>query len=126
MKYKEPVKRKGIRRIFKDNGYKLYLVDEFRTSCMCSICKNEIGKCEKFITRKNPKPYKSGNILVHGALRCKKCEADPLSLVLLLSFKGVDCREASTQCKAIVQYISLNNEDISIFKFLFFLLIHLL
>ena len=42
---------------------------------MCSICKNEIGKCEKFITRKNPKPYKSGNILVHGALRCKNCEA---------------------------------------------------
>ena len=76
MKYgKEPVKGKGIRRIFRDNGYKLYLVDEFRTSCMCSICKNEIGKCEKFITRKNPKPYKSGNILVHGALRCKNCEA---------------------------------------------------
>ena len=25
--------------------------------------------------RKNPKPYKSGNILVHGALRCKNCEA---------------------------------------------------
>ena len=24
---------------------------------------------------KNPKPYKSGNILVHGALRCKNCEA---------------------------------------------------
>ena len=40
---------------------------------MCSICKNEIGRCEKFITRKNPKPYKSGNILVHGLLTCKKC-----------------------------------------------------
>jgi transposase len=76
MKYgKEPVKGKGIRKIFRDNGYKLYLVDEFRTSCMCSICQEEIGKCEKFITRQNPKPYKSGNILVHGALRCKNCEA---------------------------------------------------
>ena len=42
---------------------------------MCSICKNEIGRCEKFQIRKNPKPYKSGNILVHGALRCKNCEA---------------------------------------------------
>ncbi len=42
---------------------------------MCSICKEETGRCEKFITRKNPKPYKSSNILVHGALRCKNCEA---------------------------------------------------
>jgi hypothetical protein len=33
---------------------------------MCSICKTEIGRCEKFLIRKNPKPYKSGNILVHG------------------------------------------------------------
>jgi transposase len=74
MKYgKEPVKGKGIRRIFRDNGYKLYLVDEFRTSCMCSICKKESGRCEKFITRKNPKPYKSGNILVHGLIKCQTC-----------------------------------------------------
>jgi transposase len=73
MKYKEPVKGKGIRKIFRDNGYKLYLVDEFRTSCMCSICKEETGRCDKFQIRKNPKPYKSGNILVHGLLTCKKC-----------------------------------------------------
>ena len=40
---------------------------------MCSICKTEIGRCEKFQIRENPKPYKSGNILVHGLLTCKKC-----------------------------------------------------
>jgi hypothetical protein len=40
MKYKEPIKGKGIR-IFRDNGYKLYLVNEFRISCMCSICNEE-------------------------------------------------------------------------------------
>ena len=73
MKYKEPIKGKGMRRLFRDNGYKLYLVDEFRTSCMCSICKNEIGRCEKFQIIKNPKPYKSGNILVHGLISCKNC-----------------------------------------------------
>lgn len=73
MKYKEPTKGKGIRKIFRDNGYKLYLVDEFRTSCMCSICKEEIGRCEKFQIRENPKPYKSGNILVHGLISCKNC-----------------------------------------------------
>jgi len=40
---------------------------------MCSICKTEIRRYEKFQIRKNPKPYKSGNILVHGLLTCKKC-----------------------------------------------------
>jgi hypothetical protein len=73
MKYKEPTKGKGIRKLFGENGYKVYLVDEYRTSCMCSKCCE--GKCEKFIIRKNPKPYKKANILVHGALICKKCNA---------------------------------------------------
>jgi transposase len=40
---------------------------------MCSICKTEIRRYEKFQIRKNPKPYKSGNILCHGLLTCKKC-----------------------------------------------------
>jgi transposase len=73
MKYKEPIKGKGMRTLFRQNNYKTYLVDEFRTSCMCSICKTEIGRCEKFKIRKNPKPYKSGNILVHGLIKCKTC-----------------------------------------------------
>ena len=63
----------SMRKLFRQNNYKVYLVDEFRTSCMCSICKTEIGRCEKFQIRKNPKPYKSGNILCHGLLTCKKC-----------------------------------------------------
>jgi hypothetical protein len=33
MKYKEPTKGKSIRTLFKKNGYKVYLVDEYRTSC---------------------------------------------------------------------------------------------
>ena len=75
MKYKEPIKGVGMRKLFRQNGYKVYLVDEFRTSCMCSKCKKESAKCDKFITRENPKPYRSGNILVHGATRCKNCNA---------------------------------------------------
>ena len=73
MKYKEPIKGKGMRTLFRQNNYKTYLVNEFRTSCMCSICKTEIGRCEKFQIRKNPKPYKSGNILVHGLIKCQTC-----------------------------------------------------
>jgi hypothetical protein len=88
MKYgKEPVKGKGIRKIFRDNGYKLYLVDEFRTSCMCSICQEEIGKCEKFITRQNPKPYKSGNILVHAI----KNILIKIFLIFKFPYKTISC-----------------------------------
>ena len=68
---KEPIKGREIRKLFRQNGYKLYLVDEFRTSCKCSKC--EGGICEKYMVRKNPKPYKSGNILVHGLTKCKIC-----------------------------------------------------
>jgi len=73
MKYKEASKGVSMRKLFRQNNYKVYLVDEFRTSCMCSICKTEFGRCEKFQIIKNPKPYKSGNILCHGLLTCKKC-----------------------------------------------------
>ena len=73
MKYKEPIKGKSIRKLFRENGYKVYLIDEFRTSCRCSKCKINTAKCEKFQIRENPKPYKKGNILVHGLLKCKIC-----------------------------------------------------
>jgi hypothetical protein len=69
MKYKEPIKGKGIRTLFKKSGYGTYLVDEYRTSCKCFNC--EGGECKKFMVRDNPRPYKNNTILVHGLLRCK-------------------------------------------------------
>jgi hypothetical protein len=57
-----------MRTLFRQNNYKTYLVDEFRTSCMCSICKIKIGRCEKFQIKKNQKPYKSSIISVHWAI----------------------------------------------------------
>lgn len=71
LKYKEPTKGIGMRKIFRQAGYRVYLVDEFRTSCKCAKCNG--GECEKFMTRKNPKPYKDNIILVHGLLSCKNC-----------------------------------------------------
>ena len=74
MKYKEPVKGKGMRNLFRQNGYEVFLVDEYKTSCMCSKC--EEGRCETFMKRESPKPYKKGKtILVHGLLSCKNCNA---------------------------------------------------
>jgi hypothetical protein len=71
MKFKEPTLGIGIRRLFRKNKYKVYLVDEFRTSCKCSKCNG--GDCEKFQKMTNPKPNKENEILVHGLLRCKNC-----------------------------------------------------
>jgi len=50
-------------------GFQTHLVDKFRTSCICSKC--EIGICKKTMVRENPKPYRSGNILIHGLICCK-------------------------------------------------------
>lgn len=50
---------------------KLYLVDEHKTSCRCSICG---GECEPFRIRENPRHWIEGTILVHGLLKCKTCK----------------------------------------------------
>jgi len=71
MKYKEPTLGKGIRTLFRKNNYKVFLVDEFRTSCKCSKCDG--GVCEKFMVRKHPNKKKNKDELrlIHGLLRCK-------------------------------------------------------
>ena len=43
MKFKELTKGKGMRTLFRRAGF--FMVDEFRTSCMCSKC--EVGICKK-------------------------------------------------------------------------------
>ena len=72
MKYgKEPTKGKGIRKIFKQSKYQIYLVDEFRTSCRCSKCGNE---CSTFRECKNPKPWKKEETITrHGVVKCQTC-----------------------------------------------------
>ena len=69
MKFKEATKGKGMRTLFRKAGFQTYLVDEFRSSCRCSKC--EIGICKKIMVRENPKPFRSGNVLVHGLICCK-------------------------------------------------------
>lgn len=64
MKGKEPIICKKFRRIFKNAGYKTYLINEFRTSKLCNKCHNEL---EMFLE----KPYKNGKKLCHGLLRCQ-------------------------------------------------------
>lgn len=69
-KFKEPVKGKGFRDMFRKSGYKVYLVDEFRTSCKCSNCE---GQCSTFRKCQSPRPWRDELITRHGLLMCKTC-----------------------------------------------------
>ena len=71
MKGIEPVICKKFRRIFKNAGYKTYLINEFRTSKLCNQCSNEL---EMFLQ----KPFKDGTKLCHGLLRCQSIKRNPL------------------------------------------------
>ena len=81
-KYKEPIKGKGFRQMFRKAGYKhTYLVDEHKTSCKCYHCgdivkDNEIvgGGCITFRRCKNPRPWRKQETIVrHGLLMCQTC-----------------------------------------------------
>ena len=72
-KFKEPVKGKGFRTMFRRAGYHVFLVDEYRTSCKCSYCSDADAVCETFRRVKNPKPNTTGQILCHGLVRCRTC-----------------------------------------------------
>ena len=71
-KFKEPVKGKGFRTLFRKAGYKVFLVDEFRTSRRYSDC-SEHGMCSAFRECDNPRPYRQGRILRHGLVKCSTC-----------------------------------------------------
>ena len=69
-KYHEPTKGKGIRKIFRNAGYQIFLVDEHKTSCRCSKCQ---GECSTFRKCFNPRPYTESVIYRHGLVRCTTC-----------------------------------------------------
>ena len=73
-KFKEPVKGKGLRNLFRKHGYDIYLVDEHKTSCQCHNC--EKGRCETFRTCINPRPWKKTEIIKrHGLTMCQTCSS---------------------------------------------------
>jgi len=67
-KFKEPIKGKGFRCLFRRYGYRVYLVDKHKTSCRCANC-----GCETTTFRwcQNPKYWKDDVIKRHGLLRRK-------------------------------------------------------
>ena len=74
MKFVEPTIGIGMRRLFQRAGYKIYLVDEYRTSKTCHKCFE--SSLEKFRWVRNPKPRSRKKfpwIQSNGLLRCPSC-----------------------------------------------------
>ena len=75
------VKGKGFRKLFKNNGYQIYLIDEFRTSQLCCHChcKNErfykIKTKPKIDTVTGSILVASKDILSWKLLKCTNCKA---------------------------------------------------
>jgi len=66
---KEPSKGKSLRKMFRQAGYQVFLLDEYRTSKLCCKCHSENE--HSFITRPHPKPWKKEQSQkVWGLLRC--------------------------------------------------------
>lgn len=67
----EPVICKKLRRILKNAGYNVFLINEYCTSKLCNCCHEEL---DKFLIRESQKPQdkkKNKKILVNGLLKHK-------------------------------------------------------
>ncbi|KAI7895473.1 uncharacterized protein EV154DRAFT_573288 [Mucor mucedo] len=58
VKFQEPTRNKGLIDMLKKNGFKLYLIDEYKTSSFCPTCESPL---EKFKTIVNPIISKTKN-----------------------------------------------------------------
>ncbi|KAJ1889401.1 hypothetical protein LPJ81_006141, partial [Coemansia sp. IMI 209127] len=77
IRYHEPIRGKGMRRMLKRHKLKVVLIDEFRTSKTCPACD---GLIKRFIHVPNPRPFrakKRPTVWCNGLLRCtsKECIA---------------------------------------------------
>ena len=56
----EPIINRRIRKIFRNNGYEVYMINEFRTSMLCHRCES---KCDNFLKRESNglKPSRRNN-----------------------------------------------------------------
>jgi len=77
-KFKEPVKGKGFRSLLRRGTFKVFLVYQLTTSCKCSHCQHEKGKCDTFRVILDPNKKKPDDKRhfrkVHRLLVCRKCE----------------------------------------------------
>ena len=66
MKYKDPAKGKSYRKLFRNAGYNIFLVNEYNTSKKSFLNGSDT---EKFRRHCNPRPWKTNMSKSHGLLR---------------------------------------------------------
>ncbi|KAJ2793846.1 hypothetical protein H4R20_006412, partial [Coemansia guatemalensis] len=77
-RFHAPIRGVGLRDMLRAHGFKVYLIDEFRTSVTCPVCYHRL---DKFRWVDNPRPWRRENhprVLCNGLLRCtsEKCSKD--------------------------------------------------
>jgi len=98
-----PTPNIGMRKMLGDH-FKVLLVDEYKSSKLCCSCYSEN---EKFMVRKNPRPYGTGNITIHSLLRCKNVKCN--------KFYDRDVNGASNILNIALHHIN-SNERIEEFR----------
>ncbi|KAJ1977929.1 hypothetical protein H4R35_002101 [Dimargaris xerosporica] len=69
--YFEPIRDKGMRQKLQQHGFKVYLLDEHKTSKVCPTCC--VGRLQAFKAIPNPRPFKRAAmppVRCHGLLKC--------------------------------------------------------
>ena len=76
-KGKESCLTKGLRKLLRDFGYNLFLINEFRTSKLCNNCHGCVENFKIGISKR--KWNKGEEVLIWGLVRCKndKCRLAP-------------------------------------------------
>jgi len=82
LKFSPPTKGIGMRTLFRKAGYKVYLVDEYKTS---KINHYNLQENEKFRKRQNPRPWKTNIVKYHGLLRSKSVPNSELDKQILVN-----------------------------------------
>ncbi|KAI8055234.1 hypothetical protein BDF22DRAFT_618639 [Syncephalis plumigaleata] len=112
-KYHEPIRGIGFRRLLKRHGFKVFLIDEHKTSKCCPACNNPT--LEKFKKVANPRLKKrkdSHRIICHGLLsnkrNCSNMNAIPAAACVIdPEFNRYDHRLWNRDMAACLNFIQI-------------------
>ncbi|KAI8075447.1 uncharacterized protein B0P05DRAFT_617285 [Gilbertella persicaria] len=71
VKFHEPIRGVGMRRMLQIEGFLVHLIDKFKTSSICPVCKDDVETFKELV---NPRPFRREKYPTakrHGLLRCK-------------------------------------------------------
>ncbi|KAJ2795480.1 hypothetical protein H4R20_005864 [Coemansia guatemalensis] len=96
VRYHAPIPGKGLRRMLIKHGFRVFHIDEFKTSTWCPYCGE--GTLEKFLDVENPRPHRRAKMPVitsHAVLCCNNdnCVGRPVDTMTGNSVKRIINRD---------------------------------